>query len=278
MDAAAFAPAHLTGFFKIFRNGAGGAGLTLQHGMLTSVKKSSASKSTISINGVRSPAPTSNWVLSKFSRHLGFPVAVSHSTALPIGCGLGMSAAGALSLSLALNELAGSPFSYASCTKIAHNADVACGTGLSSVDVQAIGGLVSRKGASGAPEVRKFRGRELSGPLVLQVYGPMRTSSVIRSNAWKERVNLAADESYAVFSKNPCIHSLCLASNIFALQSRLGKWAGAALSSNAYMGMAMLGHTLFYQAESVLHCPELPQLPKPKPICIHPTNLKAHLL
>ncbi len=276
MESSAFAPAHLTGFFKIFKNGSGGAGLTLQHGMHTKVEKAQSAKSSIRINGARSPAPVSSWVLGKFLPHLDFPVCVSHASPLPIGCGLGMSAAGAFSLSLALNHLAGSPYGYASCMKFAHDAEIACGTGLSSVDVQAIGGMVSRKGGSGPPHVKKLSKQELASPCRLFVFGPIRTSSIIRSNSWKEKANAASDECMRVFSKGNDICSLALASNIFALKSGLGNWAFPILSSHPYVGMAMLGKTLFDPKLSLLRAPAIGGI-MPKAFTTYPTNMKAHL-
>lgn len=277
MESCAFAPAHLTGLFKIYNSSSAGAGMALQHGMHTRVAKSESSKSTVSINAMPSSAPVSRWVLSKFQKLLGCNVSISHSTPIPIGCGLGMSAAGALSLSLALNDFALSPLSRAQCVKIAHNADVACGTGLASVDAQAIGALASRKGGSGRPDVRKFSPGELSTQVRLFVFGPMRTSSIIRSSGWKEKINAAGTECLGIFYSKPSLDSLCLASNAFALRTGLGKWAQDALSQHPKTGMAMLGKTLFDVGGGKQNAPLIKNLPLPKIIATYPTNLKAHL-
>ncbi len=251
MPTSSFAPAHLTGLFKIYANTSAGAGVTLQHGMHTGIRTSPSGKNGIFINGEKSSAPVSNCVISKFSGQLDpVPFEVRHNTPLPIGCGLGMSAAGALSLSLALNEWCGRPFSHDECVQIAHDADVACGTGLASADVQAIGGLVSRKGARGAPDVLRLSRRDLSTPVHLAVFGPLRTSSVIRSKSWKVKVNKAGTSALSEFYHHRSMFSLMHASNQFALRSGLGNWAKKSLQASPAVGMAMLGKTLFYQGEN----------------------------
>jgi len=276
MASSAFAPAHLTGLFKIFAGTSAGAGLTLQSGMLTSVRTGKSAKTKIFINGSESPAMVSRFVLGKFSQYLdGVPIEILHRTPLPIGCGLGMSAAGALSLSLALNEWCSRPLKFKGCVKIAHDADVACGTGLASVDAMAIGGLVSRKGASGKPDVHRFSPSELRTPISLAILGPMKTSSVIRSASWKEKVNSAGTAALSSFYKKRTLFRLASCSNAFALKSGLGKWAQSALSENPSVGMAMLGKTLFAPGGHFSHGALKQRLGDMKIIDTFPTNKGA---
>lgn len=276
MAASAFAPAHLTGFFKIYANTSAGAGLTLQSGMLTSVRTSRSAKTKIFINNTDSSAIVSKWVLSKFSPYLDeVPIEIHHRTPLPIGCGLGMSAAGALSLSLALNEWCSRPFNYKECVSLAHDADVACGTGLASVDAMAIGGMVSRKGATGKPAVHRFSPSELLTPVSLAVFGPMKTSSVIRSKNWKQRVNSAGASALSAFYKKRTLANLAVCSNSFAIRSGLGKWAHSALSENPSVGMAMLGKTIFAVGGHFRHAALQEKLGEMKIVNTYPTNRPA---
>ena len=49
MKATAESPAHITGFFRIYRDGSTGAGINLAHGMKTTVELSA--KDSFSLNG-----------------------------------------------------------------------------------------------------------------------------------------------------------------------------------------------------------------------------------
>lgn len=279
MPVSAFCPAHLTAFFKIYKNSSAGAGVTLSLGMRTTVSKSTAAKTSILLNGKPSSAPVSKWVLSKYSRHLPCSVAIAHKSDVPVGCGFGMSAAGALSLSLALNEFCGNPYSKNSAIKIAHDADVACGTGLASVDVQSIGGLVSRKGGRGTPDVLRLSKSALSTPINLAVFGPMRTSSVIHSSDWKAKVNRAGTSALEKFYSSRTLKNMAACSNAFALGSGLGNFAGAFLRSNQSVGMVMLGKTLFSVSGRINKSdPLLRHLPPPLTFKASPTNAPASIV
>jgi len=50
MIARAYAPTHITGFFKIFKNGSTGAGINLEEGMTTKIEIKRAKKEKIEIN------------------------------------------------------------------------------------------------------------------------------------------------------------------------------------------------------------------------------------
>lgn len=285
MSVTAFAPAHLTGFFKIYPNTSAGAGITLQHGMLTTINAADAAGNagdnfvhSIHINGLPSDAPVSNFVLRKYRKYLGCPLQIRHKTAIPIGCGLGMSAAGALSLSLSLNEWCGFPFPHSKCVKMAHDADVACGTGLASVDVQALGGLVSRKGGRGKPDVRRFTPPQLCTPIKLAIFGPISTASIITSKAWIKCVNVAGDAALSSFYAHPSLSIFSQASNSFAISSGLGKWAGGMLSHYPQRGMACLGKTIFEIGISSRGFDYPKSMKHPKIIITYPTNRCARVV
>src|SRR5205807_8172634 len=131
-----FSPCQITGFFRIhdtpgnpLKIGSTGAGVNLQQGVTTSVRISGASRTklAISFNG----KPLANPVVSRtvVQEHLErssktLRVNISHRGILPMGCGYGTSGAGALSLSLAVNEALGSHLSNIEAAQIAHKAEV----------------------------------------------------------------------------------------------------------------------------------------------------------
>ena len=77
---------------------------------------------------------------------------ISHVSGVPSGLGYGTSGAGALSLSLALNEAMGLSLSMPEAAQIAHMCEVECKTGLGTVASVFSGGLTVRT-APGAPEI-----------------------------------------------------------------------------------------------------------------------------
>ncbi len=241
MTVAAFCPAYITGIFTIAKGDAAGAGFAIGKGMTTAVSEAGG-KTTITINGSKSSAPVSRAVLRKYCALCGkFSAAVSHKTPVPIGYGLGMSAAGALSLSLALNGLLGAGLRDRECIKIAHDADVECGTGLSGVDAAAIGGMLARKSVKEAPVKVQLGEKELE----IAFFSPIRTASVIRSGGWKGKVNRAGNAALSRLFSDLEWENFVSSSRQFAKDSGLAHWCRKEMESNGRAGMAMLGRTLF---------------------------------
>ncbi|MCX6769889.1 MAG: hypothetical protein NT051_04395 [Candidatus Micrarchaeota archaeon] len=250
MAASAFCPAYITGMFLMGNGDAAGAGFAIDKGLTTTVEKSARGTTTITVNGVQTPTPVSKVVLRKFLEIGCKPgiIDISHKTDIPVGFGLGMSAAGALSLSLALNEMLGAGLSRKDCVKMAHEADFECGTGLSGVDAAAIGGVLFRKDLESKPEKIDCDDRKIH----IAFFSPIRTSSIIRSEEWKEKVNKAGAKSLLALSKKPSWDSLLENSRRFAIDAGLADWCAQLMEKNPRAGMAMLGHTLFSDEPIIL--------------------------
>src|ERR671919_348908 len=77
---------------------------------------------------------------------------VPHDVEIPIGFGLGSSGAAALSLSYALNQVLDIGLNRTQAAQIAHQAEIACNTGLGTVIAEFAGGFEMRTSA-GAPGV-----------------------------------------------------------------------------------------------------------------------------
>lgn len=242
MRASASCPAYLTGIFWIGENDAAGAGFAIDKSLRTDVAEKGG-KSEITINGRRDAAPVSKAVIGKYAA-LGCSIGgleVKHATEVPIGFGLGMSAAGALSLSLALNELLGAGLRREECVKIAHDSEVECGTGLSGVDAAAVGGMLARTSMASEPFRLPFEEQKLE----IAFFTPMETSSVTKSPAWKGKVNAAGKKALEALDSDRSWDGFVSASRQFALGSGLAKWCAPEMEANRRASMAMLGHTLF---------------------------------
>src|SRR5512137_1733056 len=142
MDAEAFSPGHVTGFFEIrytedlLSSGSRGAGLCLALGAKSTVRarKSGRTSIEVTIDGRRSQAAVTRAALLHLLQHEMYQVEVTTQLDLPQSQGFGMSAAGALSASLALAEILGRGRHEA--FEAAHMAEVSQRTGLG--DVSAI--------------------------------------------------------------------------------------------------------------------------------------------
>lgn len=162
----------------------------------------------VSINGsVRSDAIVSQEVVRQFfelvtgttadavtlDRELRSSLlSVEHHVRVPESAGFGSSGAAALSLSLALNDLLGSPLSRTQCGALAHCAEINCGTGLGTVIGEFYGGCEIRTvaGAPGVGSIERFDvGERVTAIFV--VYGPLSTKSMLADPAARERINAA---------------------------------------------------------------------------------------
>ena len=240
--ASASCPSYITGIFCIGAEDALGAGFAIDKKLTTTVS-SGTGMTKVFINGTESPAPVSKAVMRRFLETCGRIglLEIRHEAEVPIGFGLGMSAAGALSLSLALNEFLGAGLSKEACVKIAHDADVECGTGLSGVDAANIGGLLFRKSVEDGVERMPFDEKELE----IAFFSPIRNAAVLKSNEWKARVNAAGNKALSKLSTRKEWNAFVELSREFASESLLAEWCREEMGKNARASMAMLGQTLF---------------------------------
>jgi pantoate kinase len=211
-----FSPCQITGFFSVhdtardpLKIGSTGAGVNLQQGVTTSVRASRAPRTQIAIsyNG----KPLANPVVSRavVQAHLQrqsekMRVNVVHNGILPMGCGYGTSGAGALSLSLAINQALGSYLTNVEAAQIAHKAEVMFSTGLGTVTSAFYGGLAirTRAGAPGIAEVKKII-PPTSLRVVSGAFGPIPTASVLSDNDLRTRINLCARGLVSLQIGNP---------------------------------------------------------------------------
>lgn len=177
MKGVAFSPAHVTGFFKADVNqnqkpefqGSLGAGFSIQMGVTTTVEvqDSEFTSHTIKITGYQPDnIQVSEFVIKEFLKHMqgNYFISVHHDIKIPVGYGLGCSAAVALSLAFALNQAFGTNFSKEFLGQLAHNAEVVCQTGLGDVLASYHGGfeIRTKSGAPGIGQIKKLPTESLS--------------------------------------------------------------------------------------------------------------------
>ena len=200
MKARAFCPAHITGFFKAELDekdpnclGSLGAGFSIQRGVKTNVilgtrNSNDDAKFHIQIKGfMTGDVSVSEYVLNEFlaDNDENF-VDVIHELDVPVGYGLGCSAAVALSLALALNQALNSGLSKTKVAQIAHLAEIKCQTGLGDVIASYHGGFEIRT-KSGAPGIGRLQKIKLKEKLdvVLICFNPISTKKFL-----KEKISL----------------------------------------------------------------------------------------
>jgi pantoate kinase len=259
----AFSPCNITGFFRIhdsgrnpLRVGSTGAAVALATGVTTrvSLRRTRHPDIVARFNGQRlADEAVSNEVARRYLELDGrsWQVRISHECRFPSGHGYGTSGAGALSLSLALNEAMGLSFSMLEAAQIAHLCEVECKTGLGTVASVFSGGLTVRT-MPGAPEIGQVR--KLTLPSSLRIvsgsFGPISTRRVLADHYLKKTINACGralierflqDVSYCNFMSMSRKFSDCVG----LISSRLRRAMNALDSSGFSCSMMLLGESLF---------------------------------
>jgi pantoate kinase len=167
--ARAFAPAAISSFFEIHdteagkpiadleRVGARGGGFGIEKGVSTEVTVRESNKSSVNVfinSDCAEEARTTKKVIDQLLIGVTekYEITVDHKIEVPIGSGFGTSAGGALTAGLALKNALDLPLTYNQIGKIAHIAEIECGTGLGTVSSLTFTGgcvLVVEPGAPG---------------------------------------------------------------------------------------------------------------------------------
>ncbi len=248
MKATAQSPGHITGFFVIYENGSTGAGINIEGGMKTTVQFRKGRKDELRMNGKKTKLIVSEKVLGLFRKKASISAAqkvrVLHRTKFPIGYGLGISGAGALSLSIALSKLFGADLGKKEILAIAKQAEIECGTGLGDVVAEQFAGVMVGKKPYPSKAIARIRANEKF--VALGFFKAMSTKKIIRSPSWKRKINKTGLACMAEINRKKPMENFVALCRKFALESGLatpqirnvmGKIPGS--------GMAMLGETVF---------------------------------
>ncbi|HEV2449866.1 MAG TPA: hypothetical protein VGU43_05620 [Thermoplasmata archaeon] len=253
---AAFAPGHVTGIFAPSLEardprgrGSVGAGLVLPLGVRASARWTPGGASRLTLaSDLGTPLPISEEVgrrlLSGAEGHL--EVFLVHE--LPVGRGLGMSAAGALATALVAAQALGRPRAHA--VEVAHLADLYGGGGLGGVGAILGGGLELRLRA-GLPPRGIVRHRPFPFPVWVATLGaPLLSRPLLQSEGFRERTLRAAGSGLEAVARAPTPESFLSSSEEFTDALRLAsppirRLIRGLRATGARAAQAMLGRTIF---------------------------------
>ena len=265
MEATAFCPAHVTGFFKAHLDdnqnnlenlGSMGAGFSIKQGVTTRVKietrNDQKSNFEITSYGYQSDkTDVSEYVLNEFLKLGEFSTKffkIEHDISIPVGYGLGSSGAVALSLSFALDQVLKTKLDKTTIGQIAHNAEVNCKTGLGDVLASFHGGFEIRvkPGAPGIGHVEKITTDKIS--VIMICFSPISTNKFIKERLSQinglggKMVNrLLESKNYEHFQDM----SLEFAKYVDVMTPRMQKLVNEFSENNIKCGIALFGETIF---------------------------------
>ena len=265
MEATAFCPAHITGFFKAYLDdsqnslenfGSTGAGFSIKQGVTTRVKvdtkDNQESNFRITAKGYQSDkTDVSEFVLNEFLKLGKFSnkfFDIEHNISIPVGYGLGSSGAVALSLSFALDQALETKLDKTTIGQIAHNAEVNCKTGLGDVLASFHGGFEIRvkPGAPGIGCIEKIFTNEIS--VIMICFSPISTNKFIKERLSQinglggKMVNrLLESKNYKHFQDM----SLEFAKFVDVITPRMQKLVNDLSKNNIKCGIAFFGETVF---------------------------------
>ena len=255
MEAKAFCPGHITGFFQICDSddilsmGSRGAGLCITLGATSSVKVENSTKQQISvvIDGKESKAEVTTEALRHILGHAKSRVEVNTTLDLPQSQGFGMSAAGSLSSALALTHLLGEDRQRA--FEAAHIAEIRWKCGLGDVSAIHGGGITIRKKPGLPPKGEVIRIPGAPDVVLAVVGGKLLTRDVLSDAQKRNVINASGSRRVDALVKSPSIDKLMELSADFAsetgLASRKILEAMGAASKLGMASMSMLGNSVF---------------------------------
>jgi pantoate kinase len=262
---------HITGIFTIedkhpdpIQKGSLGAGFSISRGTTTWVEYSSDNSNHFYFNGKEvglEKANITNYIVEHFQSivNINSPVNVYHEFEVPLSCGFGASASGAIGSCLALDELFDTKLNRLDLYQIAHKAEVVKSGGLGDVIGLLQGGweFRTKPGAPGIGEVKNIL--ENSYKVATITIGPIETKSVIKSEKWKQQINKFGKLFLNDFFIEPSISKYATVSQQFAITSYLATPDVLQLiqdfkDEDCFISQIMLGNGVFiiYKDRSVL--------------------------
>jgi len=264
MEASAFCPAHITGFFKAELNerqecnslGSMGAGFSIKDGVTTRIKVSKRNNQKenckIQILGYQSEKKDiSEFIVNEFlklGKFDGLFIEITHEITIPVGYGLGSSSAVALSLAYALNKVLDTKLSKEEIGQIAHRAEVNCKTGLGDVLASYYGGFEVRT-KSGAPGIGKVESIDIKNVSIIMIcFSPISTNKFLKERlsqinglGGKMVTRLLKSRDYNHFQNM----SLEFARYVDVMTPRMEKVIKKLTENGLSCGIALFGETIF---------------------------------
>lgn len=235
-----FVPSAVSSFFEVcdedeegnkildqLRVGARGGGFRILKGVTTQVNVGRSSRDEVYINGYLAPEAKTSLEAINLARNaynIQEYIQVYHKIDVPVGCGFGTSAAGALGTLIAIQDALGlSDIAYAA--DLAHIAEVRSLTGLGTVIAAASSGgsvgLVTEPGAPSVGAVKLFDFDSDGYLFVSVVFGSVDKSAVIASDKRKRVVNKWGRRVLEAVLDEPTPANLLKQSKLFAEKTGL---------------------------------------------------------
>jgi pantoate kinase len=264
LKASSFVPGHITGFFEIHdkaddirERGSRGAGICLSLGIRTTMMISESKVQSIEVlidDKIEKESVTEVAIRNIIGEN-PYEINVESKSELPAGQGFGMSGAGALGASLALDSALGLGLSKEKIICGAHCAEVACGTGLGDVMPQSAGGIVIRK-KEGCPPygiLEKIDSEDID--IVLCIIGEeLSTKSIITDFQHRKKINENGRECLLQLIKSPKLWELMWLSLAFSKSTELMvkevEEAVIAARKHGLASMSMLGNSIFAMGDA----------------------------
>ena len=254
--AVAFSPGHISGFFQPITDsnelneiGSRGAGVCIAHGATAEVEiiKNSDQKINICVNGKKGNYLVTRYAIQHLLGKENLLVNVNITLDVPASHGFGMSAAGALSSSIAIANLIEEP--YQKAIEAAHQAEVIHHTGLGDVCCSAIGGFEIRNKPGIIPhgEIQKIS--EKHTILLVVLPGNMSTKSILTNDQHIKRISSIGSYCTDMVIESPSVDSIMNYSYYFTKKSDLASKKILRLleiiNKDHLASMCMLGHSIF---------------------------------
>ena len=261
MKSSAFAPGHITGFFEpvyhnsdLARTGSRGAGINISFGVLTEVniEQSNIQIFEIYVNKRKSTAPVTNLALKHLLENNNLHIIVKSKLDLPTGQGFGMSAAGALSTTLAASKIVG--LKNDDAIRASHYADIQMKTGLGDVISSSFGGIEIRK-SPGLPPWGIIEHIPGKLDIVICIIGKkIETKKVLSNPLISSKIIEYGKFCTKKILEKPTIENLFYYSQIFTNKTGIAgkKIIDAINQANNYgtASMCMLGNSVFASGET----------------------------
>jgi len=268
MKATAFSPGHISCFFEpiyhktdINRTGSRGAGINISIGAISEITIENSNKQKIEtyINNKKTPFPVIDLALKYLLAENPLHITVKTKINLPLGQGLGMSAACALSTTLALTKITN--ISQSDAMKAAHFAEVKLKTGLGDVIACSFGGIEIRKTA-GLPPWGVIEHIPGKFDLVLCIIGKKLDTKKILSDKFKtDKIIDYGRYCTKKILEKPSVENLFSLSQLFTEKTGLAekKVTDAIKAANKFgqASMCMLGNSVFAMGKTKEICKEL---------------------
>lgn len=252
--AVAFAPGHISGFFQpiinkenVNKTGSRGAGFCISHGVTASVKIKKNDKQKICIDNSTLKFPVTRKAVKIVIGKQPLAVTIDFRRDLPIGQGFGMSAACALSSSLAVAEILNK--SRNDAIHAAHHAEVFYQTGLGDVVTSSLGGFEIRKKPGVFPfaEIQKIVHKS---PIILGLFsGKIATKDILNDTHTLQRLCEIGSYCTDQVIRSPTVESIIKNSYYFTQKSKLASKDVTdvleKINIHGLGSMCMLGNAVF---------------------------------